>query len=239
MIKINEYLIATLIAFVLAGFVACSSVEYASIPSTANPQQEVRSFEDDVHDAALHHTDILATDEFNDAAKMRDEAKSDLASGEKQEEILQDVRKGRTYLDKAISISYSRATKVPQLLEARQMALQAGAGKYADLKDDLKDADSEVSKNSANLSDISAVKLAGMQENYINLERRAIIIRELGDAKSILNGAKKDGGVKSVPVTYKKTDVSIKNAESVISANVRNPLVIETLWLPLIKMQST
>ncbi|MBY0554890.1 OmpA family protein [bacterium] len=223
MIKVNEYLIVTAITFVLAGFVACSSTEYASIPSTANPQYEVRAFEDDMYEATLNHTDILASGEFSSAAKMRDEAKSDLANGETQEEILNDVRKGRGYLNEANSVAKGRRVKAPQLLEARQMALEAGASKYAELKNALKDADSDVSKNARDLSEISAAKLASMQESYIDIERRAVIMNELGDAKAILNGAKKDGGAQSAPATYKKTEVSIKNAESVISTNVRNP----------------
>ena len=154
---------------------------------------------------------------------MRNEAKSDLASNEKQEEILNDIRTGRGHLTKAYSVSANRQSQAPGLFEARQMALKAGAGNHSELNKDLKSLDSDVSDKSDELSKLSSDKLAKLQERYVEIERRAVVLTQLGNAQAMLNGAKKDGATKNAPNTYKKAELSLKNAQSVISTNVRNP----------------
>lgn len=222
MITKNKFFITTASALVLVLTAACSSVQKADIPTTANPQIEVRKFDDDMREAVTNNVDILAADEYKKAAKYRDEAKSDLAKGEKQEEVLDDVRKGRGYLNAARSTAHHRSLKAPDLLEARQMALQAGAWRHPELREDLEEADSDVVKNASDLSEISADKMGRLQQSYINLEKRAVIANQLGNAKAILNGAKKDGAMSSAPVTYKRVEVSINSAEAIIATNVRS-----------------
>jgi OOP family OmpA-OmpF porin len=221
--KINKFLKSAVLVFLYAAFAACSSVEKADIPSTANPPEEVTKFEEDMNRAVSENVDVLARTEYKRASKMLDESKSDLSAGQNQEEILDDVRKGRGYLNEAHSIAAKLAEKVPALMNARQMAIQAGATRYPELKDQLQKADAVVSLNASDLSDLSAEKLAKMQQGYINLEANSVILNQLGEAKANLNGARKDGALKSTPVNYKKSELSIKTAELIIASNVRNP----------------
>lgn len=224
MIKIKKCISAFVLSLTGAAFMACSSgVKYADIPSTANPQDEIAKFDVLLSEAVSKNIDVLAPNEFRSAVKFRDEAKSDSSSGEKQKEILDDVREGRGFLNKAYQVSEGRMEKAPGLFGARQMALKAGAGNRPELKSDLKSLDSDISDKAEDLSNMSAEKIAKYQEQYVDLERRAVIFTQLGDSQAKLNGAKNDGATKRAPMTYKKSEISLKNAESVISTNVRNP----------------
>ena len=212
---------ATMFCLVIA---ACSSdIKKADIPNTANPQEEIAKLNTDLNFAVTKNVDVLAPDEFKNGVKWYDEAKADLGSGEKQEEILNDVRKGRGYLQKGFAMTENRQAKAAGLFEARQAALTAGANRHPELKNDLKDLDSDVSSKADKLSDVSTEKLAKLQNQYIDLERRSVILNQLGTAQAMVNGAKKDGATKKAPTAFKRSELSLKTAESVISTNVRNP----------------
>lgn len=205
-------------------FLACSTnVKKADIANTANPQEEISKLGTDLAIAQTKNIDVLAPGEFKDSMKWLTEAKKDQTNSEKQEEILDDVRTGRGYLEKAYQVSANRAEKAPGLFEARQMALKAGASKYSELSQDLNSVDKDVSAEAADLAKLDSEKISALQERYVALERRATILTRLGKTQAIFNGLEKDGASKQAPLTYKKSELSLKNGESVISANVRNP----------------
>ncbi len=224
MIKRNKIFSTLTIALSLAAIVGCSSgVKQADIPNTANPQEEIVKFDALLTEAVAKNVDVLAPGEYKNAVKMRNEAKEDIASNEKQEEILNDIRTGRGHLNKAWSVSANREAKAPGLFEARQAALKAGAANHASVKEDLKDLDSDVAGDADDLSNMSSDKLAKLQERYVEIERRSVIETQLGNAQALLNGADKSGAPKKAPKTFKGAELALKNAQSVISTNVRNP----------------
>jgi outer membrane protein OmpA-like peptidoglycan-associated protein len=220
----NTSLVSGLLITSALIFTACSTnVKKADIANTANPQQEIIRLETDLLAASAQNIDVLAPDEYKDSSKWFEEAKTDLASKQNQEEILDDVRKGRGYLEKAHQVASNRAQKAPGLFEARQAAFKAGANKHAELKSDLKDVDSDVADKAADLTSLSSEKISKLQERYVTLERKATVLTQLGTSQAKFNGAKKDGAAKKAPQTFKKAELSLNNAESVISANVRSP----------------
>lgn len=220
----NKFIASCLIGISALIFIACSSsVKKADIPSTANPQEEIAKLNTDLMTAASANIDVLASSEFQESIKWLNEAKSDQSDKQNQEEILDDLRKSRGYLEKAYQVSENRAQKAPGLFQARQAAMQAGASKYSELKDDLQSVDSDVSAKADDLEKLDTKKISALQERYVTLERQATILTQLGTSQALFNGAKKDGAGKLAPQTFKKVDLSLKNAESVISANVRNP----------------
>lgn len=205
-------------------FAACASnVKLADIPSTANPQLEMEKLEADHLKAIQKNIDVLASSEFKKSREWYEEAKSDQASQQSQEEILTDIRKARGFLEQAYKVSENRMEKAPGLFESRQMALQAGASKHSELKDDLESLDEDVSDVAAKLANVDSAKITALQERYSVLERRATILAQLGSSQAQLNGAKRDDADDRAPLTYKKAELSLKNAESVISSSLRNP----------------
>lgn len=224
MFKKNKIVLSGLSLIAALAISACASdVKKADIPNTANPQEEIAKLDSDINAAVLKNVDVLAQSDFDSTVKWLREAKSDLSRKQKQEEILEDVRKGRGFLNKAYSVAGNRESKATTLFEARQAALTAGAGTQPELRTALKDVDSDVSYHAENLEAVSADKLVKYQDRYIDLERRATVLTQLANAQAIVNGAKEDGASRKAPQTFKKTELSLKNAESVISTNVRNP----------------
>ncbi len=224
MINRNRFILSCLLAFCSFIFVACASdVKKGDIPSTANPQEEITRLSTDLEAAVAKNIDVLAPSDFKKSLKSWEEAKTDLAQQKKQEEILNDLRQSRTSLDKAYSTSENREAKAPGLFEARQAALKAGALSHSELRSDLQELDSDVSVDSDRLAKVSADKLAKLQTRYIDLERRSVILNQLGKAQAMVNDAQKEGASRKAPVTFKKAELSLKTAQSVISTNVRNP----------------
>lgn len=222
--KTKIFISKCLILIIGTVVISCSSsFKQADIPSSANPHDEIKKLNRDLAVAITENIDVLAPREFKKSIKWLQEAKSDLSSKQDQDEILDDLRNSRGYLQVARQVSQNRAEKAPGLFRARQSALKAGAAKHPRLFEDFKDLDDEVSANADNLTDVDSQELAEFQARYVNFERKAIILKELGGSMAIFNGAKKDKAQKLAPMTYKKAVLSLRTAESIISTNVRNP----------------
>jgi hypothetical protein len=209
----------------LAALTGCtSSVKKADIPATANPETEITKFEEMINTAITQNVDVLAPSDFKESRELLKEAKSDLASSQEQEEILNDVRLGRGYLAKAQATAETRKNLAPGIFESRQLAFQAGAMEKPELKSTFKELDSDLGDKADSLAKMSASDLSQFQKQYVDLERRAVVLTQLGGSQALLNGAKKDDGTSKAPTVYKKTELALKNAESMINTNVRNPM---------------
>lgn len=202
---------------------ACAGkIKKADIADTANPRDEIARLEKDLQDARSRDVDVLAEKDFKKSEKWVSDAKEDLADGKKQEKILDDVRYAQSYLNEANQTAADRRQKLPTLFEARQAAVTAGVMNHPELKKDFSKIDDQVSDKADNLSDLKTEKIAKLQQEYIDIERRAVILTELAPAISKVNGAKKDKADKKAPNTLKNAEIDLKNAENMISTNVRN-----------------
>lgn len=205
-------------------FSACASkAPQGEIASNANPQDEIARLDTDLRNAKDQDVDVLDFKNFDKSVKYLEEAKQDLAKNKKQEEILNDVRFGRESLNAAKGQAEYRRTKAPTLLEARQAALKAGVMSHPELQTEWTKTDREVIAHSEDLSKVKIDDLSKIQSQYVELERKSVIATELGDARSQINGAEKDGAKKKAPQSFKTAQIDNQNAESVISTNVRNP----------------
>lgn len=222
----NTHLFRIAFALVLAAplFQGCSStVEKANIPATANPSEEISKLDRDLKSAQLQNFDVLAAKEFKQSQRYLEDAKESVQQSESQADILDALRTSRGWLQKAESLSEDRAPKAVGLLAARQMALKAGVTDHSDLRSDWTDLDEEVSAKAEALEKMDAAEIADWQQQYVTLERRAVVQNQLGKAQAMTNGAEKNGAAKKAPASFKKAQLSLKTAESMISTNVRNP----------------
>ncbi len=204
-------------------FIACSSAPKGDIAGTANPQDEISKLESEIQAARLNNVDVLAPNDFNSSGNSLNEAKSALAKGAKQEAILDGLRESRGYLNKANAHTGNRADGAPTLFEARQAAMKAGAADRPELGKDLRKLDSETSKLAENLSKAKSEDVRKLQNRYVDMERRAVTLTQLGAASAIVNGAKKDKAAKRAPKTLKAAELALNAAETTISSSVRNP----------------
>ena len=218
------FLVPAMSIAALALVAACASkAPKADIPDTANPQDEIARLDRDMNQARTQDVDVLATKEFKNSEKALDYAKDYMRDGKKQEKVLDSVRQAQGSLDKAIELAGNRRAQLPTLFEARQAAIAAGGWKHPELRKDFEENDEKVSDKSDKLMELKADKIADIQQNYVDLERRATVLTQIGPAIAKINGAKKDNAEKKAPNTLKSAEVDAKNAESLISTNVRNP----------------
>lgn len=219
-VRLGSILTVTL-GLTLSG--CASKVQKADIPATANPQEEISRLEGDLKSAQASDVDVLAFKDYDKSIKYLEEAKSDLAGKQSQDEVLDDLRYGRAHLNAARAAAEHRRGRAPNLLDARQAALTAGAAQYPELGGQWKSAEEAIKDDAEDLSKLKTDKISALQAKYVDLERQATTLRELGKARAQISGAQTDGAMKKAPRTLQTAELDEANAESLISTNVRNP----------------
>lgn len=212
-----------LIGAALALASCASKAPEGELSSSANPREEIATQTEQLNQARLDNVDILARKEFKKSDQALEDAKTGLSKGKDQEKIINDIRFSKSFLKEARSTAANRTVQAPAIFQARQDALKAGVVKYSDLRSEWMAIDDDVASDADELNKLSPEKLTQFQSRYVQLEQHAVMARELGDAKAKLKGSEKDGMAKRASDTYRKTEVSIKAAETVIAANVKNP----------------
>ncbi len=229
MIKKNVYVSVLVFSFCLTTILGCSSgVKMADIATTANPSEEISKLETDLKGAANENVDVLAKEDFQQSQAYLKQAKSFIENEKSQSKVLDALRTSRGYLIRASELAKTREGKAEGLLAARSMAVTAGAATHSQLQDELKDLDADVSDEAATLSETSSDKIAKLQLRYVDLEKRTVILNQLGKAQAMVNGANKSDAEDKAPISYKKAELSLKTAESMISTNVCNPSGYQT-----------
>lgn len=223
LIKNQSKTLSMLLGMGIALMIGCATVKMADIPATADPREEISKLDSDLNSAATENIDVLAYREFKKSKSYLAKAKEGLKDGKSQNDILDSLRKGKGYLNEAYSVAGDRSSKAQDLFEARQMAIKAGAGSFKELSDDLERVDEKVSAKADKLDKTEAKTLGELQNRYVELERRAVILSQLSKSQSIINGAEKTNAKRKAPETFKKAQLALSTAETVISTNVRNP----------------
>ncbi len=213
-----------LLSITISSMCGCGSrIQKAEIPPTANPTEEIVNLEQDFNVGFKNHYNILANDDFRKSYTWLKEAKSDLADGRKSSEILDDVRYGRAYLNRAKATTESRVGKIENILEARQAAILAGAQSFPDTQETLRVVDDGLRKVSDSLDKLMPNELAEIQAQYLDIELVAIKNDYLGKARTLVETSKSEGAKKVAPKTLNAAEVQIQNAESKIETNRNVP----------------
>jgi OmpA-OmpF porin, OOP family len=216
--------LAFISALSLLGLGCGSSVKKADIPATANPSEEVARLQADIGVGYANHYDVLAEKDFIKANQYLEEAKKGLRNQRKQQRILDDIAYGRAYLQRAGETTDKRTPKAQGILDARRGAIDAGAKNYPQLKTRLKGLDDDLRADAKDLDDdLTPKEFARLQSGYQDLELAAIQSTQIGNARAMINGAKKDGASSNAPKSLKEAETSLKNAENMITTNRNNP----------------
>lgn len=212
-----------ILQFCAIAFVGCSSLDRADIPTTTDPRAEIEQQEADQEEARSKNIDVLAADDYSQSKKYLDKAKGDLEEGSSQEDVLDSLRVSKASLKAAFATAGNSEKQAEGLFQARQMALRAGAYSFTEMRSDLSALDEKVSDLADELQSTDAQILSDLQNQYIDLERRAVILSQLGKVQAYVNGAEKAGAADKAARTFKTAQLSLKTAESIISSSVRNP----------------
>lgn len=197
---------------------ACSSsVKRADIAATANPSDEIARMEGEINQGFANHYDVLANEEFAKSQKYLTEAKNDLASGQGQKEVLDDVGYAQAYLTKAREKADGRKEQIPGIIEARQKALTAGARAFSPTQTELAKVDEDVREAAGNFSKLDAEEFSTIQNKYLDVELSSVKNTQLGKAQAQVTGATKAKSY--APKSLKRAELDLKNAENMITAN--------------------
>lgn len=215
------------ILFVCISFIAvvgCSSTPpKAEIAATAIPQEELNKFDKDIASAIAGHADVLASSDLKSAQSWAKEAKEDIASNKKQDEILNDIRTGRGFLNRAVETANERRPQIQGVLDAREAAVKAGARNFPKISNSMKSYDDDLRDEAANLGKTSPEVYSKMQSHYMDLELAAVQETNLGKARAAITGSIDSGAKRKAPKSLKNAETQLRNAENIISTNRKEP----------------
>ena len=169
-------LISVTFLSVLLTMGCANKAKRVDFPAGTSSSFEMTRLENDIQQGELNQVDITAPNYFAVAKRKLAEARKMEAEGKPEEKILHTVGEGRGNLDYALTQQMENRGELNDILEARQMALKAGALEQApsefqridwELKEAVKDY--KPNKEYLSFSEHQAFK-----NKYYELQRKAI-----------------------------------------------------------------
>lgn len=169
-------ILSMLLAFLSFSSGCANKAKPVEFPAGASPSVEMGRLETDIQQAELEQVDITAPDYFSVAKRKLAEARKMESEGRPEHKILKTVGEGRGNLNYAIATQQDFRGKLNEILEARQMALKAGAlesypSEFQRVDRDLKDAVKDYKPNKEFLSFSTQQQF---KNKYYDLQKRAI-----------------------------------------------------------------
>ncbi len=218
LIRKNLGIMAVLAALCFLGICGGSIVKAEAAARSDNPIVEINQLEQDLSDALKNHLNILAPASFAKAEASLNDAKKRLDRGDKASKILEKIANGRTQLQRAQEASQRARSELATVIKARELARAAGATNfgddYADVEKKFLDLTKAVEKDKVKRARKNAPKV---EEQYRQLELRAIKEQTLGEARRLIKQAEKEGARKIAPKTYEAAQKKLKEVDQFIS----------------------
>jgi OmpA-OmpF porin, OOP family len=201
-----------------------SEPKRVSIPASANAQDEISSFNEDLRVAQQNQVDVLSPRNFSKAKEYAEEARKTQEKDESKQDVLKSIGMAKAYLNLANEQMARVKPSAEAILSAREEAIFAGAPRLVSKKfnyaeDDLKKAASSSEKNRASLE---TDKRAELQRNYLDLQVEAIKIAQLDPAKKSIEKAKSEGARRYTPKTLASAEAKVEVAENLIETDRNN-----------------
>lgn len=194
---------------------ACAVV--GPIATSERPIELVNRLDKDIANARKNQINVLSPTWFGEAEASLLEAKKGLKSGDKPSEILQKVAYGRAQLQRAEEMGKRVRTLLTDVIEARDLARAAGATNfredYAEADEQFLELTKAIEKNNLRWAQKNKVKVI---RAFDELELRAIK-DILGQARKLINQAKKRGARKIAPKTFTFVQQNLSDVDAFIS----------------------
>ena len=206
----------------LAGITSCSSApKIQEFADTANSADELASFSKDMETANARQVNVLAPNAYERAQKSLKYAVSSRDKGKDSKVVLHQIAEGRAHLDRANQFAEISRTNMEGVVNARQAALTAGADKsfaddFNDADDNLKDVTSDIEDN--DLREVASNR-AKLQEEYLNVELKAIELTNLGPARATIALAVKEGAKEHAKQSFAIAEKSVNDTQAYIVAH--------------------
>ena len=195
-------------------------LEVRSIPKTEHPQELINKLDSEIALARNEKVNVLAPTWFAKAESSLNEAKRFLDEGAELSKIFDDIATGRAELDRAREIAQVSKATLPEVIEGRKLAREAGAaalGKdYAAAEEGFLKLTRAIEKENLGYAQRNQAKVT---EQFRQLEIRAIKIRTIGEVRNLLRAAKKQKSEKIAPASYTAAKSKLAEADQFITEN--------------------
>ncbi len=181
-INLNFTLIA--LFYVLISFSGCANKAYrVQFPKGTNPSVELSRLEADIQQGELNQVDITSPNYFAVAKRKLAEARKMETEGKSEKKILETVGDARGNLEYALSQQQEARGEISGILNARKMALKAGA--LENSPSEFQRTDWELKKaikdHKPNKEYFSFSENEAFKNKYYSLQSRAMAARQNTD----------------------------------------------------------
>ncbi len=220
----NKLSVKLLLFFITAAFLSACTTAPPLVPgetaTVINSIEAINQLEAEITAARQNQLDILSPEMFAQAEKFYLKAKTEVEKKSDPADILEYIDDSRSNLQKAEETAKIARTMIGQVIESRKMARIAGAPKlgkdYDKVEEDFLSLTRAIEKNNIKYTQKNA---AGVDEAYRKLELRAIKIETIGEVRSILEKAEKDGVTEYAPESFALAKKMLDDTDAFISKN--------------------
>lgn len=197
----------------------CASAPKATLPPNANANDEIVRMKNDLAKGRTNDFGVLARNDFEKAQDHLMEAEASMRDGDPQSEVLEHVAIARGYYEQADIKAANRRSTVESAMDARSRAIQAGAMKFPQSREELSKADNELRDLTESDSVPSAEKVKKLQDQYSHVEMVALEISHLGPASAMIQQAEDHHAAKVAPNTLNQARVDYFAARNALANN--------------------
>jgi outer membrane protein OmpA-like peptidoglycan-associated protein len=214
--------ITLLLTAVVLLFGACggAKLKLEPIAESENPTELVERLDRDITNARKDQVNVLSPTWFTSAETSLREAKAGLKQGDKISKIRKSISEGQARLKTAIDKAKLSRTNLADVIKGRSMARAAGATElgrdYVAAEEKFLELTRAVEKGSLRYAKKNGARV---QEEFRQLELRAIKTQTLGEVRKLLDQARKRGDHKVAPKAYAVAQQRLKEADAFITKN--------------------
>jgi len=211
---------ALIVAFTLSACAGTKQIKAPAAPLPSDPAAAVARLEGRIGEGRAQNLNVLSPTWFARAEGSLAEAKRALETKGEISRINSSVSKGLTEIAQAEEIGRIVCTAIPQAIEARKLAREAGATVFGDEYAAVEKRFLGLAKD-VETNDLKGARAdePGVVEAFHGLEVRAIKETILGDARKVLAQAESQGAKKWVPGPYAEAQRELAGAEEFIATN--------------------
>ncbi len=202
------------------GGCAASKLKVTPIPTSENPSEQVGLLANNMDNARKAQVNVLSPTLFSKAEQSLKKAKQGLKLGKSLSDILREVSYGKAQLQHAEETAQVSRSALPDVLEARDRAISAGApglgNDYATIEQQFLNLTTAIENNDLDWARENRLKVAN---GFDRLELQAIKHKALGEARKMVTKAEAGGAAEIAPKTLAKAQGKLSEADSFISKN--------------------
>lgn len=205
----------------VAGFVGCQTVPVEEFPANADPSAEIENLAKARQVALEQNVNTLSPHNWGEVNTQLDEARRERDDGADSKTILKSVAMGHAYLKKANEAAQISRSSLPQVIEARRLAVEANAPTLVKPAFDAVERDFKIATEDIEDGNLGTAERLrpDLLKRYAAVELDAIKQGALGAALNNTEQARREGADQWAPRSLAQTEADLKTAAAYIDAN--------------------